>query len=500
MERRKHELPGAPPGAECTIELDGKRLSARVGEPLMVALVAHGIETASRSVKYHRPRGAFCMSGVCGQCWMRIDDLPNRPACVTPCHDGMVASRENAFPSADFDLFRAADKIFGALDHHRLGTTPFRPFNLVVQESARRMAGLGELSTQPPKPALPAERKKVDVVVVGAGPAGLAAAQATASAGLSTLVVEARRVAGGQLETRLWDDVPALAGLPTRTMSALDAMNGELWRSSIACGVFLEEGRDRPELLVVRSIGRDDARLVLVDFASLVLANGGYEQTPLFESNDLPGHYGARALAELALGHHVLPGQKVVIADGGTEAGTRLHAKLASLGARVVRVVEDGLEESRDDLYAGHVIVAARGGTHVKGVELAPKGREQDEGARKKLPCDVIASAMPVAPAFELGRQIGCDIDHRPDEGGFAIAIDPATGQTSVPRVFAAGDVAGAKSPSYSMIQGELAGLSAVLAVRDDATARARRHELVTSLAAPSKGPGPTMRPARGAR
>lgn len=493
MERRKHELPGAPSGAECTIELDGKRLSARVGEPLMVALVAHGIETASRSVKYHRPRGAFCMSGVCGQCWMRIDDLPNRPACVTPCHDGMVAMRENAFPSADFDLFRAADKIFGALDHHRLGTTPFRPFNLVVQESARRMAGLGELSAQPPKPARAAVRRSVDVVVVGAGPAGLAAAEATAAAGLSTLVVEARHTAGGQLETHLWDDVPALAALPARATAALGAANGELWCSSIAAGVFLEDGRDRPELLVVRAMGTDDARLVLVDFGSLVLANGGYEQSPLFESNDLPGHYGARAFAELALGHHVLPGQRIVIADGGTEAGARLHARLGALGANVVRVVEDALEESRADLFAGHVIVAARGGTHVKGVEVAPRGREADEGARKKLPCDVIASAVPVAPAFELGRQIGCELDHRPDEGGFAVAIDPATGETSVPRVFAAGDVAGAKSPSYAMVQGELAGLSAVLAVRDDAAAKARRDALVTSIAT-----APTLRPSRG--
>src|SRR5262249_55002990 len=113
----------------------------------MVTLLAHGVDTASRSVKYHRPRGAFCMAGSCDQCSMRIDDLPTRAACTAPAVEGRAIGRQNAFPSADVDLFRAADIVFAAgFDHHRLATTPLTPLNAVMQGTARQMAGLGSLS------------------------------------------------------------------------------------------------------------------------------------------------------------------------------------------------------------------------------------------------------------------------------------------------------------------------------------------------------------------
>jgi pyruvate/2-oxoglutarate dehydrogenase complex dihydrolipoamide dehydrogenase (E3) component len=79
----------------------------------------------------------------------------------------------------------------------------------------------------------------------------------------------------------------------------------------------------------------------------------------------------------------------------------------------------------------------------------------------KKISCDAIASAAPVAPAFELARQAGCVIEHRPDAGGFAIATDPTTGQTSASWIHAAGDATGAKTAHGAMREGERAGRAA---------------------------------------
>jgi sarcosine oxidase subunit alpha len=450
MERRKNELAAiAPPSAseEIVIELEGKILSARAGEPLMVTLLAHDIETASRSVKYHRPRGAFCMTGICGQCWMRIGDLPNRAACTTRVYPGLVASRENAFPSADVDVFRAADYVFaGGLDHHRLGTTKIRPLNLIMQDTARRMAGLGTLSTTAPEPAPHHVRVQTDVAIVGAGPAGLAAARVTSSAGKKTVLIDSQKTAGGQLRTRLFDDVHSLAAL----LDAAPKLSAcELWTSSIACGVY-RNGRGLPELLVRRATGSKEERVVSVEPRVLILANGGYEQAPLFESNDLPGHYGARALAELVLAYGVLPGKSVVIGDYGAEAGARLESRLAKLGIKVHRV-----EKS-----AGREISAARGGTRVKGVELS-------EGTR--ISCDLIASAAPVAPAFELARQAGCAIVHCPELGGFCVSTDPRTARTSIDSICAAGDVTGAKSAEAASREGEIAGRSAIARLSEGA-------------------------------
>jgi sarcosine oxidase subunit alpha len=340
VERRKHDIADGDHGANgnaCRIEFEGKRLSAHAGEPLMVTLIAHGVDTASRSVKYHRPRGAFCMAGVCGQCWMRIDDLPNRAACTQASRDGLTATRENAFPSADVDVFRAADYLFsGGLDHHRLGTTPIRPLNMIMQDTARRMAGLGSLSSAPPPPAPPVEQRRFDVAIIGAGPAGLAAARTAASAGRRVILIERDSSPGGQLNTRLFDDDPGLKDLVASAVRALENAKGEIWLRAIASAIYREEGTGQL-LLVRKEVGEKSEHLALVQAQHLVIATGGYEQSPLFESNDLPGHYGARALARLALGWGVLPGKKIVIADEGVEIGERLYDKLTNLGVDCAR-------------------------------------------------------------------------------------------------------------------------------------------------------------------
>lgn len=493
MERRKNELTNAT-GREVSVEFEGRALGAIAGEPLMVTLLAHGIETASRSVKYHRPRGAFCMAGTCGQCWMRIGDLPNRAACTTPVADGLVATRENAFPSAELDVLRAADYLFArGLDHHRLGTTPLRPLNLLMQDTARRLAGLGALSSTPPPPAPPLAALAADVAVVGAGPAGLAAACAAARAGLRVVVIEGRDELGGQLRTGLFDDEPALVGLLADAPGILAAARAEVWCASVAAGLYRED--DRTRLLVRAQVGDPAERLVLVDARRLVIATGGYEQAPLFQSNDLPGHYGARALAELVHRHGVLPGKKVVVADGGEEAGWRLFARLAARGVpglRVTRVVREAREApatpsrpapGSSTVELGQEVVAARGGTRVKGVEIAPVGRTGEaEAGRTRIACDVIASATPVAPAFELARQGGCALEHRPEQGGFAVVTAPGSGRTSVPHIYAAGDVTGARPALASMREGEIAGLTIALELGGDQRVRARLDAALAAL------------------
>lgn len=489
MDRRKYELESAKPGSECFIDFEGKRLSAKEGEPLMVTLLAHGIETASRSVKYHRPRGSFCMAGICGQCWMRIDDLPNRAACTSRSRPGLVAMRENAFPSADLDWFRAADLVFaGGLDHHRLGTTSIGPLNAIMQDTARRMAGLGSLSTTPAAPAPAVARRAVDLAVVGGGVAGLAAACAAAGAGLKTVVIEAREVPGGRLRSGLYDDVPALAQLPAAAIAALKSAGGELWLDSIASGIY-KDADAHAELLVRRDVGLKTERLVKIEARTLILANGGYEQSPLFESNDLPGHYGARAVAELVNRFQILPGKRVVIAGSDEETAARLERSLRAIGVAAVRVVEpsDAADRrgqratgdgSADSIQRGR-ITAARGGTHVKGVEIAPLEGARGEAIR--IACDIIASAMPLAPAFELARQAGCAIDYRPLLGGFAVVADPGSGRTSVERLFAAGEVTGTMPAEHAALEGEIAGLSAVLEHKDEPAAHARREALLGS-------------------
>ena len=98
--------------------LDGERLEGRASDTLASALLRNGTTTFTRSIKYHRPRGPFCLSGGCGQCLVRVDGVPSLPACRIDLKAGMSCERQNSpLGSVDSDLFRAVDFLFrGGLD------------------------------------------------------------------------------------------------------------------------------------------------------------------------------------------------------------------------------------------------------------------------------------------------------------------------------------------------------------------------------------------------
>src|SRR5438132_5587247 len=183
-------LPSAPHGQRLTVLLDGRPIAACAGESVAVALFASGERVLSRSIKYHRPRGFFCLAGHCGACLMRIDGKPNVRACKTPVKEGMRVERQNAFPTGAFDVLGAADFFFPkGMDHHTMMTSP-RALNTVMQKIVRQLAGLGKLPDEAAL-ELPAPRSRhVEVLVVGAGPAGLAAATALARRGRKVLLIE----------------------------------------------------------------------------------------------------------------------------------------------------------------------------------------------------------------------------------------------------------------------------------------------------------------------
>src|SRR5713101_1861193 len=131
------------------ITLDGVAVEAQEGDTVAAALLRARITTFTRSIKYHRPRGPFCLQGTCGQCLMRVDGVPSQLACKVRIEEGMVCERQNApLGLIEADVFRAADFLFAdGLDHHHL-LTGSRVLGRVALEVARRLAGLGELPSK----------------------------------------------------------------------------------------------------------------------------------------------------------------------------------------------------------------------------------------------------------------------------------------------------------------------------------------------------------------
>lgn len=429
--------PACAPGAPLRLRFDGRTIDGVEGDSICSALHAAGERVLMRSIKYHRPRGYACGTGKCASCLVRVDGTPNVRACVAPARDGMVVETQNAFPSARRDFFAVVDKVYRSnFDYHERFIRPkfMAPlYNAVI----RRMAGFGKLpeGLRPLKRERPAILKRVvDVLVVGAGPAGLAAAAAAAEGAASVLVVDESPLAGGSL--LLHRDINGEDGTVTAAalLARLQEAGGELLTSSVAFGCYLTDGvgerMPAPGVIAVLT----PERIIEVRARALVVASGYHETPALFPGNDLPGVMGARAALLLLHRHGVLAGQRVALAS---PSARKAGEDLAKHGAEVVA-------------WGDVAIVQAEGGTRVERVRLA-------DG--KTLDVDAVLYAGDETPRVELLQQCGVPLV------GAAWSLVPDITRSPA-GVFAAGEVLGASSPWEALASGEAAGEAAAAFAR----------------------------------
>ena len=387
------------------IFLDGAAIEAAPGDTVAGALLRSGVTTFTRSIKYHRPRGPFCLQGSCGQCLMRVNGIPSMPACRVTAVEGMRCERQNGPLGVERDLFRAADFLFSdGLDHHHL-LTGSRLLGRVALEIARRLAGLGELP-EAVRPPVTGEVRVADLVIVGAGPAGLAAARA---AGARALVLEREPRVGGA--ARLF-----------ASSSPLDAGAAEVLCSAECVGLYANDTTLPGSALVAVRL-RD--RVLALAARQVIVATGGVSQPLAFPGIDRPGVYAARGL--IALGATV--GKKLAVVGEGEE-----------------------LRRCAEALSGRGYDVALVSGVPRRALGNPVKALDGPDGSR--IRCDAVAIAAPPAPLHELASSAGAQAKF--DGTGFPVETD-AEGRTSVPWLFAAGTVAGKPAVESGGIAGSAA-------------------------------------------
>ncbi len=420
-------LPGEEGRKPISLELEGELVPAREGESVATALLLHGERVFARSVKYHRPRAPYCLTGECSQCLMRVDGVPNVFTCRTTARAGMRVERQNAYPSAKVDVFAAIDWMFPfGLDHHAMfAGVPVA--EQVMAKVARHLAGLGLLPEKaaPARPA--AEIAHTRVAVVGGGAAGLAAARALASAKAGFVLCERDAALGGRLRTGPPEpDGPALAGQQ-------DALPSSAVRTG-TCAVGLYEDAQGWFLALVRAQGNEVA-LGKLYAERFLLAPGGHAPLLPFSNNDLPGVLAGAAVSQLLRQDRVLAGEQVAVIGHGPQL-PGLAAQLRAAGASATELQVGGLAAGAVD----PATVKAHGLGWVRRLSWTDA-----RGARQRLKCDLVAVSLPPAPSFELARQGGARVRYEPAQGGFVVEAD-ARGATAAPRIFVAGDAAGARS------------------------------------------------------
>ncbi len=411
-------------GSAVEVVVDGERLRAYARESLAVAAWCDGVRVLSRSLKYHRPRGAFCLEGHCSGCLMRVDGIPNVRTCLEPCRDGAVATSQNALPSAQLDALGIVDFIFGKkLDHHTLMTAA-TPLNRVANKVVRQLSGLGTLPDVA-RAAPPVEDHATDVCVVGAGPAGLAAAAACARAGLAVLLIDDQPGPGGSLRASA-DGAAQIA----RLLGELDE-DGVVRRAhATATGWFAEVGA----LLVAQP----DAAM-RVTARAWIWATGGYPSNLPIIDNDRPGVLAARAVARLLHAHGIVVGDRVAIVADAT-AGCRAEADALATALRSAGAAAT--------VAAATDVERVLGGAVAEGVAL----RNGDV-----IDADAVAIVALPAPASEGPRQHGCAVTFDPARGGYRVIVD-GDGQTSRAGVWACGDVSGYLGPVLARAHGAVVG------------------------------------------
>ena len=420
-----------------SFSFNGRPYGGFHGDTLASALIANGVALIGRSFKYHRPRGIFS----CGiEEPTGIVDLgegarrtPNARATLVQVTEGLAAASVNCWPSVNFDVGVVNDWLSPLLPAGFYYKTFKWPNWHWYEPAVRRMAGLGRA----PSGADPDRYEEIsaaaDVLVVGAGIAGLAAAVAAAQVGARTILVSHGGELGGALGWRGDEQVGALAAnarrLGVRILTRTTAFG--IYDHNLVCAT---ESLAQAETLPRTAPGVLRERLWRIRARGVIAAQGAFERPLLFPNNDRPGVMLAGAADKFAHCYGVACGRRVVIA-ANDDSAYRVAGSLRAAGVEVVALLDRrpssaiAADIPGVRVRANSAIGTVVGRTAVRGCIAVSA---DDHGAPgEKLDCDLILCAGGFAPAVHLHSQAGGKLRWLSEPSMF-VPDGPAAGLVSV--------------------------------------------------------------------
>jgi len=478
---------------------DGAAYEGHPGDTLASALLANGVHLIGRSFKYHRPRGIVTAGADEPNALVQLArgarTEPNTRATQQELYQGLVAESQNRWPSLSFDLGALNDvfsPLFPAGFYYKTFMWPPGPrWWLKYEHLIRRAAGLGRAPRAPDPDHYQHRFAHCDVLVIGGGPAGLAASQAAAGCGARVMLCDENAAFGGSLrgDATLIDGAPGTSWVDAR-IGELGA-NGDvtLLPRTTAFGYY-----DQNLIGLVERVAdhlpepppfTPRQRLWHVRAGVVVLASGALERGIAYAGNDLPGTMLAGAARAYVTRYGVKPGTRAVIFannDSAYDAAVRLHEAGIAVAAIADPRPEAALsgEHPQRARAAGMpilprgTIVGAHGRLRVAGVDLAPLGG----GAARRVDCDLVCVSGGWNPAVHLYSQSRGKLRY---DDALATFVPDASPQAIV----AAGAANGKSDLSAVLTDGHAAGLAA--AARAGFAARTAQSAPVA--AAVSTGP-----------
>ena len=409
---------------------DGRELSGFHGDTLASALLANGVHLVGRSFKYHRPRGVLTAGPEEPNALVAIRRdaarvTPNLRATEVQLYDGLAAESQNRWPSLKFDvgaLNSLLSPFIPAGFYYKTFMWPRRAWQWLYEPKIRAAAGLGRAPELPDPDGYANRFAHCDVLVVGAGPAGLAAARSAAASGARVILCDEQTELGGSLLSerdpdaafdeggRSWlaDTIRQLLASPRVTVLTRTTAFGYFPHNLIALEQRLTDHVARPDP------GQPRERQWQVRAREVVLATGAIERPLVFPGNDRPGIMLAGAARTYLNRYGVLAGRRVVVVTASDEAyraALDLHAADAAVTLVDVRSRPEGElpEAARStglNVLTGTTVIGTRGRMRVKGVRLLKLDAQgQPQGALERIACDLVLMSGGYTPSVHLFSQ-----------------------------------------------------------------------------------------------
>ncbi len=358
-------------GQTLQFKFDGKSFTGHTGDTLASALLANGVRLMGRSFKYHRPRGALTAGSEEPNALVELRSgarqEPNTRATTTELFDGLLANSQNKLGSLKFDLLSINDRFSNFLSagfYYKTFMWPAAFWEKVYEPIIRNAAGLGSLSLQDDPDVYDKGFLHCDLLIIGAGPAGLAAALTAGRAGADVILADEDFRMGGRLNSETfalgdhsgadWADatVAELAALPNVRLMARTTVIGAFDHGIYGAVERVSDHLPTPEANKPRQI------LWRIYTKRTVLAAGAIERPIAFENNDRPGIMLGSALRTYANRFAVAADKRVAIFtnnDDGHRTAADLHARGVKIAA-VVDVRPDAPRSTDYEVLHGEVV------------------------------------------------------------------------------------------------------------------------------------------------
>jgi heterotetrameric sarcosine oxidase alpha subunit len=443
---------------------DDRTILGFKGDTVASALLANDIKLMGRSFKYHRPRGVLTAGSEEPNALIQVGRgdamVPNVRATVQEIHDGLAVSSQNHIGPLDRDLLSINDLVWPFLSagfYYKTFMWPRKFWEGLYEPLIRRAAGLGRM-TKGANPEL-SERAfaHCDVLVIGAGPAGLVAAQTAADAGADVILVDENVQPGG----RLLSETEEVGG-----------MSGHAWAETMRTGL---EARENVRIMTRTTVTGvyDDLNFGALERVgqhlphdpdlprecfwriqakAAVLAAGALERPIAFPMNDRPGIMLAGAARAYLNRYGVAPGRNLTLFATNDDAH-RTAVEMQEAGLRVAAVIDSrtGVEKKGDyRLIEGGEVIDTRGRQALHQITVRHGGQTED----------IVTDCLAMSGGWNPSVHLTCHLGARPVWDADAKAFLPAPG--AVPGMIPAGSCNGAMSTADCLSEGKGAAKAAL--------------------------------------